>query len=90
MAAIRGRSYYGHPQLKLQTTFRDAVKQSGYNNTQLAERSGLSRQHVSKLLNGRVRGTLDTWEVLLDAAGVAIGWRLKSLSETRQAEGAKV
>lgn len=57
--------------------FIDAVRSSKKTPTEIARDAGISRQAVSEMLNGRVRGSIMSWAKVLDAAGVEIGWRLK-------------
>lgn len=40
--------------------------------TELAERVGVSRQYMSKLLRGHVDGSVDTWRRILDALGMQL------------------
>lgn len=46
-----------------------AVKASGLPQDVLARGSGLSQQHISKMLLGQTEGSLSAWQSLLDAAG---------------------
>ena len=59
----------------IQKTLTDAVRSAYLTHTELARRSGIGRPYVSEVLNGRVRGSMTTWQKLLDAADVEIGWK---------------
>lgn len=65
----------------LRLMFRQAVMSSGLSWRELARRSGLHRATVGYLMNGTREGTIDTWEILLEAAGVQIGYRIEETSE---------
>jgi lambda repressor-like predicted transcriptional regulator len=53
----------------------DALNKEGISQGDLAARAGYSEKHVSQVLRGRVPGVLETWQNLLDAAGVQGPWK---------------
>lgn len=60
---------------------RVAMIRQGVTQTDLAEKVGLTRQHVSNLLTGH-RGKLpDAWEKLLDGLGLELTVRAKQQKE---------
>lgn len=63
-------------QTALQKMMLEAVRSTKIPHTELSRRTGIGRPYVSEVLNGRVRGTLTTWQKLLDAADIEIGWRV--------------
>ena len=48
------------------------VNASGYTYAQIARRAGVDPTTVSKVMNGRRAGTVDTWDLILIAAGVEL------------------
>jgi transcriptional regulator with XRE-family HTH domain len=57
----------------LQAFLADLVRHTGLPQQQIAGEVGISEKHLSQMLNGRVEGTLSTWQAVLDAAGVSLG-----------------
>lgn len=62
----------------LKVMLGDAVKARGYNLRQLAEMTGIRPGTIGGMLYGDVRGSIEAWARLLDAAGVELAWQLKA------------
>lgn len=62
---------------RLRTLMLTAVSDSGLSHTEIARRAGLDRTTVSSVMSGRRAGTIDTWDLILTAAGVELGYRLR-------------
>jgi transcriptional regulator with XRE-family HTH domain len=61
----------------LQDTLRNAVHASGLSYAEIGRRAGYSRHTVASVVRGRNGGRVDTWENILMACNVEVGWRLK-------------
>lgn len=59
----------------------DAIVESRAQNM-VARDAGLSEKHVSQMLTGKVVGSLDSWQRMLDAAGVTL--RIEVISELEE------
>lgn len=53
-----------------------AIRDTGFSNRELARLSGLNRQTISNLVNGRRDGSVQSWNDILQAAGIELGYRL--------------
>lgn len=60
----------------LRTVLTQAIADTGLSQREIARRAGLDRSTVGYVLNGTRRGTLDTWDLILTAAGVELGYRI--------------
>lgn len=61
---------------RLRTMMTKAVHDSGLSHAEIARRAGLDRTTVSSIMNGRRSGLVDTWDLILIAAGVELGYRI--------------
>lgn len=59
----------------LHRTLSEAVRSSTLSYQQMSIATGLKRATISEMINGRVRGSLESWQKLLDVANVQIGWK---------------
>lgn len=62
---------------RLRDVMVNAVTDSGLTHAEIARRAGLDRTTVSSVMSGRRAGTVDTWDLILTAAGVELGYRLE-------------
>lgn len=53
-------------QRMLADSVRAGMRVRGWSQADLAYAAGVSTKHLSQMLNGRVEGTLSTWQHLLD------------------------
>lgn len=56
--------------------FIDAIYESGLSAREIAKRAGIHRSTVHSALSGRRITTIDTWDLILAAAGVELGYRI--------------
>lgn len=59
----------------LQKVLSEAVRSSPLTYKEIADRAGIRRSTVSEMINGRVAGSVRSWQRLLDATDVKIGWK---------------
>lgn len=59
---------------QLHKTLSEAVRSSEMTYQDMADATGMARSTISEMVNGRVRGSLESWQKLLDATGVVIRW----------------
>jgi alkylated DNA nucleotide flippase Atl1 len=59
----------------LQRVLSEAVRSSPMTYREIGDRAGMARKTVSEMVNGRVRGSLESWQRLLDATGAQVGWK---------------
>lgn len=80
MAVVEIESGLPKPQLLLIGMLREGLKRRDMTQPELAKLSNLSTGYVSQLISGRRRGTLKTWEIVLDVVGCdyfgLTGWNL--------------
>lgn len=60
---------------QLRRVLTQAVSDTGLNSAEIARRAGLHRTTVAHVISGRHGGSLDTWDLILTAAGVQLGYR---------------
>lgn len=68
-------------QTDLELLFVKALKDTRIRQSDLARASGVSQSQVSRMLSGQGQGSIQTWSLLLDAAGVEVGVRLRPLTD---------
>lgn len=56
----------------LQALLVEKIRESGVYQADLSRATLLSEKHISQMMTGRVAGSLPTWQLLLDAAGVDV------------------
>lgn len=54
----------------LSTLLTDELRRKGVTRTQLADRAGIDKMHLSRMLTGKVAGSLVAWDRLFDALGI--------------------
>lgn len=54
---------------EIQEFLAGLVRSAGMTQRELAQTVGITESYLSRMLNGRVEGTLSTWQRLLDATG---------------------
>lgn len=57
---------------KLRQLLVQAVSDQGFTHRQIAERAGLNRSTVNKIMCGERAGQIDTWDLILTAADVEL------------------
>lgn len=72
MAAVRDRNVVMNP---LHKVLSEAVRSSPLTYQQMAIATGMKRGTISEMVNGRIRGSLESWQKLLDVTDVKIGWK---------------
>lgn len=60
----------------LLVVMRNGVKASEHGTVTIARRAGLHRATVQDLVHGKRPGAVETWDLILAAAGVQLGYRL--------------
>lgn len=73
--SVQSRQPIEHSPLRL--LFREAIWATDLSHAELARRSGLDRSTISYLMNGHREGRIESWETLLQAAGVRIDYELE-------------
>lgn len=59
----------------LQSVLSEAVRTSPLTYKQIAVVTGMKPGTISEMINGRVNGSIKSWQKLLDATEVQIGWK---------------
>lgn len=59
----------------LQKVLSEAIRSSSMTYTQMSVATGMRRSTISEMINGRVNGSIMSWQKLLDATNVQIGWK---------------
>lgn len=60
-----------------------AIKDSDLSQSEIARRSGLHRSRVSLLLHGQRVGSMESWEAMLEACDIVLGYRFKTRKENQ-------
>ena len=55
------------------------MEQDGLTQVEVATGLGISQKHLSQMLSGKVNGTIDMWQRLLDYLGTGVGERLSEV-----------
>ena len=61
----------------LRMMMRKAIFESGLTYGQLGVMTGLSKSTIANLVNGTREGRIETWEIILKALNIEIGYRVK-------------
>lgn len=59
----------------LQKVLSEAVRSSPLSYQQMSLATGLNRSTISEMINGRVNGSMRSWQKLLDVTETQIGWK---------------